>query len=155
MRAEDTRGLPQRLGDTGLYVAGGKLNPDVLPFSPQYPLWSDGAAKRRLIWLPPGTSIDAGAPDAWQFPPGTIIPAEDYLIVWADEDGTASPGLHASFKLSASGDEIFLTDTDANLNAVLDSIIFGDQITDLSYGRSSADADVWLIMEPTPGAANP
>ena len=38
-----------------------QVSPDVLPFSPQYPLWSDGAAKRRWIWLPPGTSIDAGA----------------------------------------------------------------------------------------------
>ncbi len=73
VRAEDARGLPQRLGDTGLYVGAGQLNPDVLPFSPQYPLWSDGAAKRRWIWLPPGASIDASAPDAWQFPPGTKL----------------------------------------------------------------------------------
>ena len=75
LRAQDARGLPQHLGDTGLYVAGSldKVRPDVLPFSPQYPLWSDGAAKRRWIWLPPGTSIDASAPDAWQFPPGTKL----------------------------------------------------------------------------------
>ena len=72
-RAEDARGLPQHLRDTGLYVAGGQIHPDVLPFSPQYPLWSDGAAKRRWIWLPPGTSIDASAPDAWQFPRGTKL----------------------------------------------------------------------------------
>jgi hypothetical protein len=72
-RAEDARGLPQHLRDTGLYVAGGQMHPDVLPFSPQYPLWSDGAAKRRWIWLPPGTSIDASAPDAWQFPRGTKL----------------------------------------------------------------------------------
>lgn len=75
LRAEDARGLPQHLGDTGLYVAGSitQLNPGVLPFSPQYPLWSDGAVKRRWIWLPPGASIDAGAPDAWEFPPGTKL----------------------------------------------------------------------------------
>jgi len=73
VRAEDARGLPQHLGDTGLYVAGGKIHPDVLPFSPQYPLWSDGAAKRRWIWLPPGTSIDASSPDAWEFPVGTKL----------------------------------------------------------------------------------
>jgi len=72
-RAEDARGLPQHLGETGLYAAGGRINPDVLPFSPQYPLWSDGAAKRRWIWLPPGTSIDASSPDAWQFPRGTKL----------------------------------------------------------------------------------
>ncbi len=74
-RAEDARGLPQHLGDTGLYVAGSlsQVSPDVLPFSPQYPLWSDGAAKRRWIWLPPGTSIDASSPDAWDFPRGTKL----------------------------------------------------------------------------------
>ena len=46
---------------------------DVLAFSPQYPLWSDGATKRRWIWLPPGTSIDATRPDAWDFPRGTKL----------------------------------------------------------------------------------
>ena len=71
--ADDARGLPQHLGDTGLYVAGGLINPDVLPFSPQYPLWSDGAAKRRWIWLPPETSIDASSPDAWEFPRGAKL----------------------------------------------------------------------------------
>jgi hypothetical protein len=74
VRAEDLRGLPQHLADTGLYVADGtQVRRDVLPFSPQYPLWSDGAAKRRWIWLPPGTSIDASQPDAWQFPIGTRL----------------------------------------------------------------------------------
>jgi hypothetical protein len=73
VRAQDARGLPQHLRDTGLYVAGSVINPDVLPFSPQYPLWSDGAAKRRWIWLPPGSSIDASAPDAWEFPVGTRL----------------------------------------------------------------------------------
>ena len=29
------------------------------PFSPQYPLWTDGASKRRWIYLPAGTAIDA------------------------------------------------------------------------------------------------
>jgi hypothetical protein len=73
--AGDARGLPQHLGDTGLYVPGSlsQVNPDVLPFSPQYPLWSDGAAKRRWIWLPPGASIDAASADAWDFPRGTRL----------------------------------------------------------------------------------
>jgi hypothetical protein len=74
-RADDARGIPQHLGDTGLYVGGSssQVSSDVLPFSPQYPLWSDGAAKRRWIWLPPGTSIDASKPDAWEFPIGTKL----------------------------------------------------------------------------------
>ncbi len=67
--------LPQRLSDTGLYVAGSttEVRPENLPFTPQYPLWSDGATKRRWLYLPPGTAIDASRPNAWQFPPGTRL----------------------------------------------------------------------------------
>src|SRR5690606_3440737 len=41
------------------------------PFSPQYPLWSDGAAKARWVYLPPGTSIDWTVPGAKDIPVGT------------------------------------------------------------------------------------
>lgn len=89
-------------------------------------------------------------PRKWPFPAGTTIPPNGLLIVWADEDGLALPGLHASFKLSASGETVYLADTDANLNAILDSVTFGLQETDRSYGRTSDDVDMWVIMEPTP-----
>lgn len=66
--------LPAHLRDTGLYAAGtGEIAADVLPFSPQYPLWSDGAEKRRWVRLPRGTSIDARDPDRWVFPVGTRL----------------------------------------------------------------------------------
>lgn len=66
---------PDHLADTGLYAdaATRRVAPDVLPYTPQYPLWSDGAAKRRWIRLPPGTAIDASDPDAWVFPIGTRL----------------------------------------------------------------------------------
>ncbi len=94
-------------------------------------------------------------PRKWPFPSGTTIPANGYLLVWADEDGLATPGLHANFKLSGSGEQILLIDTDANNNQVLDSITFGAQTSDVSYGRTAANADVWSTMTPTPEAANP
>ncbi len=66
--------LPERLSDAGLFVPGTlRVRLDLLPFSPQYPLWSDGATKRRWLYLPPGTAIDASQPDAWAFPPGTRL----------------------------------------------------------------------------------
>lgn len=67
--------LPQRLSDTGLFVPGSttEIRAENLPFSPQYPLWSDGAVKRRWLYLPPGTSIDASRPNAWEFPRGTKL----------------------------------------------------------------------------------
>ena len=65
--------LPSTLGATGLYVDSSNqdLAPGVEGFTPQYPLWSDGAAKRRWISLPQGKSIDASRPAAWDFPRGT------------------------------------------------------------------------------------
>ena len=59
--------LPADLAATGYYD---------LPkaqFTPQYPLWTDGAAKRRWIYLPPGKSIDKSNPEAWVFPAGTRL----------------------------------------------------------------------------------
>ena len=55
---------PARLSETGLSALG-------QPFSPQYPLWTDGATKRRWVHLPPGSTIDASDPNAWDFPVGT------------------------------------------------------------------------------------
>jgi uncharacterized repeat protein (TIGR03806 family) len=66
---------PARLSQTGLYAAGSttQLRPGIAAFSPQYPLWSDGADKRRWLRLPPGQAIDASKPDAWVFPAGTQV----------------------------------------------------------------------------------
>jgi hypothetical protein len=63
---------PARLSETGLF-APGTLNVDEHNrfFSPQYPLWSDGARKTRWVYLPRGTRIDATDLDAWVFPVGT------------------------------------------------------------------------------------
>jgi hypothetical protein len=62
-------GIPETLRETGLFSPAAHL----LAYTPQYPLWSDGATKRRWIYLPPGRSIDASNPDAWQFPIGTRV----------------------------------------------------------------------------------
>ena len=58
---------PATLAETGLGILR------VRSFAPAYPLWTDGAAKRRWIHVPPGTAIDASDPDAWQFPVGTRL----------------------------------------------------------------------------------
>jgi spore coat protein CotH len=99
-------------------------------------------------------SDDPTHPRKWQFPAGTMIPANGFVIVWADEDGSAAEGLHANFKLASSGEELLLLDTDANLNAVLDVVSFGAQQTDVSYGRLSDNADIWGLLDPTPGQSN-
>jgi hypothetical protein len=67
--------FPASLASTGLYAdfAAKTVDPGNLAYSPQYPLWSDGATKRRWIRLPPGTAVDAKDPDVWIFPAGTKI----------------------------------------------------------------------------------
>lgn len=65
---------PALLSETGLYTAGEgttQIDPRNRPFSPQYPLWSDGAVKQRWIQLPEGTAIDATDLSRWEFPVGT------------------------------------------------------------------------------------
>jgi hypothetical protein len=67
------RPLPLLLSETGLYAEIGTLSidPRNRSFSPQYPLWTDGARKSRWVRLPAGAAIDARNADAWDFPVGT------------------------------------------------------------------------------------
>ena len=71
--AESALRAPARLSGTGLYLSGrpGVVDERNRPFTPQYPLWSDGAVKTRWVFLPPGTTIDTRDDDAWDFPVGT------------------------------------------------------------------------------------
>lgn len=66
---------PERLSETGLYldIASGVVDAWNLPYEPQYPLWTDGAAKARWIRIPDGAAIDARDTDAWVFPVGTKL----------------------------------------------------------------------------------
>jgi hypothetical protein len=63
------------LSTTGLYtnIAAKTVDPRNRPWVPQYVLWSDGGAKERWIFLPPGTRIDTSDMDRWVFPVGTKI----------------------------------------------------------------------------------
>lgn len=67
--------LPVRLSETGLYAAAstGVLAPGVMGYTPQYPLWTDGAVKRRWILVPEGSTIDASDADHWELPAGTRL----------------------------------------------------------------------------------
>ena len=90
-----------------------------------------------------------GKPQKYVLPEGVSIKAGGYLLIWCDDKGT---GLHAGFKLSADGEEVGLFDADGKM---VDSMTFGPQYGDISYGRSKDNPAVTLFfMTPTPGAAN-
>ncbi|MCD4731519.1 MAG: lamin tail domain-containing protein, partial [Bacteroidales bacterium] len=88
-------------------------------------------------------------PEKWIFP-DTIIQANSFLIIWADEDGSQE-GLHANFKLSKSGEEIMFSNFDGT---VLDSITFGEQFADTSFGRYPNGTGDFVFMPPTFGLEN-
>jgi hypothetical protein len=88
-------------------------------------------------------------PTKWTFP-DTSVPAGGYLVVWADEDGE-QVGLHANFKLSASGEAIILSDPS---QVAVDQIEFGAQTDDISTGRLPNGTGEFVTMTPTFGAAN-
>jgi hypothetical protein len=85
----------------------------------------------------------------WQIPGGTFIPANGYLLFWADGEDVGS---HCSFKLSSIGEEVALYDTNLLL---LDSLTFSSQQTNISFGRSQDASITWSwFSESTPGSSN-
>ncbi len=107
--------LPRSLLETGLYLAGSstEIRADNHAFAPQYPLWSDGAEKRRWLHLPPGTWIDASRPDAWTFPAGTRLWKEfvyggrriETRLIQRRADGS---WVYASYLWNAQGSDALL-----------------------------------------------
>ncbi len=82
----------------------------------------------------------------------TTIPAGGFLLLWADKD-TDQGILHVNIKLSGSGEQIGLVAP--NGTTFVDSLTFGEQTTDVSYGRKPDGSDNWQFFDnPTPGASN-
>lgn len=84
----------------------------------------------------------------WQIPLGTAINANDVLIIWTDNDSGQS-GLHANFKLSASGESVLLSDG----TTIYDQVDFGMQTSDISYARCP-DGGTFIAADPTFDALN-
>ena len=94
-------------------------------------------------------SDDPLVPSKYAFPAGTTIPAQGYLLVWADSD-TVAPGLHAGFKLNHDGQTVLLLQN----GVIADTITFGPQARDLPIGRVPNGTGAWLAVQPSPTAAN-
>jgi len=95
---------------------------------------------------------DLADPTQWQIPLGISIPAGGHLLFWADNEEDQGD-THTNFKLSASGEAVGIYDSDGL--SEIDSIIFGEQYADISYGRSPDGEDDWGYMATaTPGSTN-
>lgn len=106
---------PPTLHETGLYGPDDVLAEGVRAFVPQFPLWTDGAAKHRFIALPPDTVIDTSDPDDWVFPVGTQVwkeferdgvRAETRLLRKVD-DGTWLPATYV-WRADQSGADLMM-----------------------------------------------
>lgn len=86
----------------------------------------------------------------WQFPVNSVIPANGYMIIWADDEAQDGP-LHASWKLSVGGESVTLSTPNQD---VLDQIIFGAQSTDLASARIPNGTGNFVIQAPTFNANN-
>ena len=85
-------------------------------------------------------------------PKKTSIPPESYLVLWFDGQPEQGP-LHTNLKLSSSGEHVILTASDGT--TLVDSIEFGEQRGDVSYGRDPNASQNWhFFTSPTPGEPN-
>ena len=91
-----------------------------------------------------------GLRQKWAFPKQTVIPANGRILVWCDEDGDQG-GLHANFKLDATGEQILLI----NGTTTMDSTLFGQMFANLSTARCADGTGPFLpTRTPTPLALN-
>jgi hypothetical protein len=125
-------------------LTNGGTTPDLIE------LYNYGTAPVDLSGM--GLTDDAALPYKYTFPDGTppLRPGQ-FLVLYADSQ-TGAPGIHLGFNLNASGEAVYLHDKSASGGALLDSIVFGVQVPDLSLGRG-ADG-TWVFCKPTFGANN-
>ena len=76
------------------------------------------------------------------------------MLFWTDGD-TEQGDFHASFKLSALGEEIGIYDSHDSYYAVIDFVVFGQQQSDISIGRiPDGTGTVAVLPYATPGYSN-
>lgn len=94
-------------------------------------------------------------PEKFVFPQGTKLKKDTYLIVYCTGDPVDEAGkgdvFYASFKLSASGDDVFLRDP---AGETADSVTFGQQYGNISWGRAAGSGEWGYFASATPGKKN-
>ncbi|MDO8899146.1 MAG: CotH kinase family protein, partial [Bacteroidales bacterium] len=81
----------------------------------------------------------------WAFPQNAAIPAHGLLIIWADERPDTEGNIHCSFKLSADGEHVIISNVDG---LIIDQVSFGPQTADVSLGRCPDGIGDWVSFNP-------
>jgi len=75
-------------------------------------------------------SNNAAVPYLWQLPPGTIIPANGYTVIWCDSQ-LSEPDIHSNFRLANTGTIKLLN----QVGIFVDSIRYLGAAVDSSFSR--------------------
>ena len=130
--------VPLRSQKSGLYIneiLASNASSDYDTVTSEYPDWielhnsSSTPADISGYYL----STDRNNPLMWKIPNGAGIPANGFILFWADETDITN---HTSFTLSKESGFIGLF---TPAGTVADSFSYGFQLRDISYGRSVAD----------------
>lgn len=120
---------PLTLAGTGLCTNAEctTFSSDVIEYKPRFELWSDGATKRRWIYLPPGTQIDTSDMDYWKFPVGTKLWKEftrdgvrvetRYIVKTMPDDLIFGAWFYVSYQWNAAQNDTTMVDVAGVMNA--------------------------------------
>ena len=105
-----------------------------------------GEVNYRTLASVPVPAADENTYTAYTLPVAALVAGENVLAAEVHQASAGSVDLSFDLELTAS----------AHVGATqVDSITYGQQVPDVSFGRSGADPAVWQSMaEATPGAAN-
>jgi uncharacterized repeat protein (TIGR01451 family) len=99
-------------------------------------------------------SDEPSIPRRWVFPQGATIAPSGYYVIEFDDSLPYSP-FNAGFELSADSGAVYLFQRAAAGGGLLDSVVYGVQVADLSLSRATPGANLsWTLGQPTRGAAN-
>jgi uncharacterized repeat protein (TIGR03806 family) len=73
--------IPETISESGLFknIEILELADGLIPYTVNAPLWSDGAAKTRIIALPDTTKIEFSQNERWKFPPNAVLVKNFFL----------------------------------------------------------------------------
>ncbi len=100
---------------------------------------------------------DLANPTMWQFPEGTTVEPDDFLLVLAfgDDSGSTPTLPQTNFVIDPNGGELGLFDNDNNDNQVIHDVSYGTIGTSMSIGLFPDGFEPFQILfNPTPGTNN-
>ncbi len=101
-----------------------------------------------------GVGVSDGSKNKFKFtfPQGTTIKADGYILIYCDDAVTEAAGeYHAAFKLSATGETVYLTAPDGS---EIDTVEVPELNTDITYGRYKNGSSDFRYLSYTPGKSN-